>query len=92
MPKGKENQISITPELPNVVTAPIQKNQIIAKAVIQNEGKVLKQVNLVAPIEVQKSYFPPWRVIVAIGFGVLLVLLIGLWRIRIRKTRPRPLR
>jgi D-alanyl-D-alanine carboxypeptidase (penicillin-binding protein 5/6) len=92
VPKGKENQISVTPELPNVVTAPIQKNQIIGKALIQNEGKVLRQVNLVAPLEVQKSYLPPWPVIVAIGFGVLLVFLIGLWRVRIRRTRPRPLR
>jgi D-alanyl-D-alanine carboxypeptidase len=92
VPKGKENQISITPELPNVVTAPIQKDQIIGKALVQNEGKVVRQVNLIAPIEVQKSYLPPWPVIVAIGFGVLLVLLIGLWRMRIRRTRPRPLR
>lgn len=92
VPKGKENQISITPELPNVITAPIQKNQIIGKALIQNEGKVVRQVNLIAPVEVQKSYLPPWPVIVAIGFGVLLVLLIGLWRIRMRKTKPRPLR
>jgi len=92
VPKGKENQISITPELPNVVTAPIQKNQIIAKALIQNEGKVVRQVNLIAPVEVQKSYLPPWPVIVAVGFGVLLVLLIGFWRIRMRRTKPRPLR
>jgi D-alanyl-D-alanine carboxypeptidase (penicillin-binding protein 5/6) len=92
VPKGKENQISITPELPNVVTAPIQKNQIIAKALIQNEGKVVRQVNLIAPLEVQKSYLPPWPVIVAVGFGVLLVLLIGFWRIRMRKTKPRSLR
>jgi D-alanyl-D-alanine carboxypeptidase (penicillin-binding protein 5/6) len=92
VPKGKENQISVTPELPNVVTAPIQKNQIIGKALIQNEGKILRQVNLVAPSEVQKSYLPPWPVIVAIGFGGLLVFLIALWWIRVRRTRPRPLR
>jgi serine-type D-Ala-D-Ala carboxypeptidase (penicillin-binding protein 5/6) len=92
VPKGKENQISVTPELPKVVTAPIQKNQIIAKALIQNEGKVLREVNLIAPVEVQKGFLPPWPVTVAIGFGVLLVLLIGLWRVRIRRTRPRPLR
>jgi D-alanyl-D-alanine carboxypeptidase (penicillin-binding protein 5/6) len=92
VPKGKENQISITPELPNVVTAPIEKNQIIAKALIQNEGKVLRQVNLISPVEVQKSFLPPWPVMVAIGFGTLLVLLIAFWRIRMRRTRPRPLR
>jgi D-alanyl-D-alanine carboxypeptidase (penicillin-binding protein 5/6) len=92
VPKGKENQISITPELPNVIAAPIQKNQIIAKVLIQNEGKVLKQVNLLSPIEVEKSLLPPWPVTFAIGFGVLLVLLIGFWWIRIRKPKPRPLR
>jgi len=92
VPKGKESQISVTPELPKVVTAPIQKNQIIAKALIQNEGKILREVNLISPLEVQKSLLPPWPVILAIGFGILLVLVIGLWRMRIRKTRPRPLR
>jgi D-alanyl-D-alanine carboxypeptidase len=92
VPKGKENQISVTPELPNVVAAPIQKNQIIAKALIQNEGKVLREVNLISPVEIQKSFLPPWPVTLAIGFGVLLVLLIGFWRIRMRKTKPRPLR
>jgi D-alanyl-D-alanine carboxypeptidase len=92
VPKGKENQISITPELPNVVTAPIQKNQIIGKVLIQNEGKVLRQVNLLSPVEVEKSFLPPWPVTIAIGFGILFILLIGFWWIRIRKTKPRPLR
>ena len=92
VPKGKESQISITPELPNVITAPIQKNQIIAKVLIQNEGKVLRQVNLLSPVEVEKSLLPPWPVTVAIGFGVLLILVIGFWWIRIRKPKARPLR
>jgi len=92
VPRGKENQISITPELPNVVTAPIQKNQIIAKVLIQNEGKVLREVNLISPVEIQKSFLPPWPVTLAIGFGVLLVLLIGFWWVRIRRRKPRPLR
>jgi D-alanyl-D-alanine carboxypeptidase (penicillin-binding protein 5/6) len=92
VPKGKENQISVTPELPKVVTAPIQKNQMIAKAVIQNEGKVLREVSLISPIEVQKSFLPPWPVTVAVGFGALLVLLIGFWWVRIRRPKPRPLR
>ncbi len=92
VPKGKENQISVTPELPNVVTAPIQKNQIIAKALIQNEGKVLRQVNLLSAVEVPKSHLPPLPVIVAIVFGALLIGLIGFWWIRIRRPKPRPLR
>ncbi len=90
--KGKESQISVTPELPQVVTAPIQKNQIIAKALIQNEGKVLREVNLVAPVDVGKSLLPPWPVILAIVFGILLVLLIGFWQVRMRRMKPRPLR
>jgi len=92
VPKGKENQISVTPELPNVVAAPIQKNQIIAKTLIQNEGKVLREVNLISPVEVPKGFLPPWPITVAIGFGILLVLLISFWWIRMRKTRAKPLR
>jgi len=72
--------------------APIQKNQVVGKALIQNEGKVLRQVSLVSPLEIQKSLLPPWPVTVSIGFGVLLVLLIGFWWIRIRRPKPRPLR
>ena len=90
--KGKESQISVTPELPKFVVAPIQKNQVVGKALIQNEGKVLRQVSLVSPLEIQKSLLPPWPVTVSIGFGVLLVLLIGFWWIRIRRPKPRPLR
>ena len=92
VPKGKENQISVTPELPNVVAAPIQKNQIIAKTLIRNEGKVLREVNLISPVEVPKGFLPPWPITVAIGFGGLLVLLISFWWIRMRKTRAKPLR
>jgi hypothetical protein len=65
---------------------------MIGKALIQNEGKVLREVNLISPVEVQKSFLPPWPVTVAIGFGVLLVLLIGFWWVRVRRTKPKPLR
>jgi D-alanyl-D-alanine carboxypeptidase (penicillin-binding protein 5/6) len=92
VPKGKENQISVAAELPNVVTAPIQQNQIIAKALIRNEGKVLREVNLLSPVEVKKSHLPPLPVIVAVVFGVLLIGLIGFWWMRIRRPKPRPLR
>jgi D-alanyl-D-alanine carboxypeptidase (penicillin-binding protein 5/6) len=90
--KGKENSISVIPELPKFVVAPIQKNQVIAKALIQNEGKVLKQVNLLAPLEIQKSLLPPWPMVAAIIFGIVFIGLIGFWWIRIRRTKPRPLR
>ncbi|MGQ9645422.1 MAG: D-alanyl-D-alanine carboxypeptidase family protein [Thermodesulfobacteriota bacterium] len=92
VPKGKENVLSVNPELPRFLEAPIQKNQVLAKVLIQNEGKVLREINLIAPLEVQKSLLPPWPVLVAVAFGILMGLLIGLWRIRMRRTRPRPLR
>lgn len=88
--KGKESQVSVTPELPKFVVAPIQKNQVMAKALIQNEGKVVKQVSLFSPIEVQKSILPPWPVMVAIIFGVVFIgLIVFWWR---RRPKPRPFR
>jgi len=92
VPKGKENLISISPQLPDVVAAPIQKDQLIGKVLIQNEGKVQREVNLISPVDIPKSFLPPWPVTLGVGFGVLLVLLIGLWRVRVRRTRPKPLR
>ena len=88
--KGKENQISVTPELPKFVVAPIQKNQVMAKVVIQNEGKILKQVNLLSPLEVPKSILPSWPVMVAIIFGIVFIGFITLWWKR--RPKPRPLR
>jgi D-alanyl-D-alanine carboxypeptidase (penicillin-binding protein 5/6) len=88
--KGKENQISVTPELPKFVVAPIQKNQVIAKVLIQNEGKILKQVNLLSPLEVPKSILPSWPVMVAIIFGIVFIGFITIWWKR--RPKPRPLR
>ena len=88
--KGKENQISVTPELPKFVVAPIQKNQVMAKVVIQNEGKILKQVNLLSPLEVPKSILPSWPVMVAIIFGIVFIGFITIWWKR--RPKPRPLR
>jgi len=88
--KGKESQVSVTPELPKFVVAPIQKNQVMAKALIQNEGKVVKQVSLFSPVEVQKSILPPWPVMVAIIFGVVFIgVIVFWWR---RRPKPRPFR
>ena len=88
--KGKESQVSVTPELPKFVVAPIQKNQVMARALIQNEGKVVKQVSLFSPVEVQKSILPPWPVMVAIIFGVVFIgVIVFWWR---RRPKPRPFR
>lgn len=90
VPKGKESQVSVIPELPEFVVAPIQKNQVMAKTLIRNEGKVVKQVSLFSPIEVQKSILPPWPVMVAIIFGVIFIGFIVLWWRR--RPKPRPFR
>ena len=89
--KGKENSVSVTPELPKFVVAPIQKNQVIAKVLIQNEGKVLKQVNLLSPLDVPKSILPSWPVMVAIILEIVFIGFIWFWWRR-RPHKPRPLR
>jgi D-alanyl-D-alanine carboxypeptidase (penicillin-binding protein 5/6) len=90
VPKGKENSVSVTPEYPKFVVAPIQKDQIIAKVLIQNDGKVVKQVNLISPAEIQKSILPPWPVIASVMLGALMIgFIIVWWR---RRPKPRPLR
>ena len=88
--KGKENLVSVTPELPKFVVAPIQKNQVMAKVLIQNEGKVVRQVNLLSPVEVQKSILPSWPVMVAIIFAIVFIGFITVWWRR--RPRPKPLR
>jgi D-alanyl-D-alanine carboxypeptidase (penicillin-binding protein 5/6) len=88
--KGKENFVSVTPDLPKFVVAPIQKNQVIAKALIQNEGKVLRQVNLLSPVEVQKSILPSWPVMGAIIVGIIFIGFIWFWWRR--RPKPNPLR
>lgn len=88
--KGKENLVSVTPDLPKFVVAPIQKNQVIAKALIQNEGKVLRQVNLLSPVEVQKSILPSWPVMGAIIVGIIFIGFIWFWWRR--RPKPNPLR
>jgi D-alanyl-D-alanine carboxypeptidase (penicillin-binding protein 5/6) len=76
--KGKEQSVGVAPELPPFVVAPIQKNQSLAKAVIQNDGKPVKEVALLASAEVQKSLLPPWYITIAILAGMALVGLVAL--------------
>jgi hypothetical protein len=62
----------------------------MAKVLIQNEGKVLKQVNLLSPLEVPKSILPSWPVMVAIIFAIVFIGFITVWWRR--RPRPKPLR
>jgi D-alanyl-D-alanine carboxypeptidase (penicillin-binding protein 5/6) len=80
--KGKEKAVSATPELPPFLVAPIKKGQGVAKILIQNEGKTVKEVSLLASSDVEKSLIPSWPVLVAI-FVVLCVIGAGsVWWIR----------
>jgi D-alanyl-D-alanine carboxypeptidase (penicillin-binding protein 5/6) len=83
--KGKEERVMVIPQLPPFVPAPIQKGQVLAKVIVQNEGKVVKEVALLSSSNVEKSILPSWPVIVAIILGLAIIGLIGFWWIR----RPR---
>ncbi len=85
--KGKENSITVAPELPKFIIAPIQKGQVIGKVFIQNEGKIIKEINLLSPSDVSKSLLPSWPVILAGLFGLVLIGLIGFWWIRRPKRK-----
>jgi D-alanyl-D-alanine carboxypeptidase (penicillin-binding protein 5/6) len=85
--RGKENSVSAVPQLPPFVVAPIQKGQVVAKVSVQNEGKVGKEVNLLASSDVEKSLIPPWPILVGILCGLVIVVGFGLWWFRRPKTR-----
>jgi D-alanyl-D-alanine carboxypeptidase (penicillin-binding protein 5/6) len=85
--KGKENLISVNPDLPKFVVAPIQKGQVLAKVLIQNEGKVVKQVNLISSSDIAKSLLPPWPVTIGGILGIVIIGLIGYWWFRRPKQK-----
>ncbi len=84
--KGKESLVSAVPQLPEFVTAPIQKGQVVAKVLVQQEGKPVKEINLLASLGVEKSLIPPWPILVAIGCGLGIIIVLGFWWFR----RPKP--
>jgi D-alanyl-D-alanine carboxypeptidase (penicillin-binding protein 5/6) len=85
--KGKENLVSAVPQLPQFIVAPIQKGQVVAKVLIQNEGKVAKEVNLLASSVVEKSLIPPWPILVGIGCGLAIIVVLGFWWFRRPKQK-----
>ena len=85
--KGKESLVSAAPQLPQFIVAPIQKGQVVAKVLIQNEGKVAKEISLIASVDVEKSVIPPWPILVGIGCGLGIVIVIGFWWIRRPRTK-----
>jgi len=80
--KGKENSVAIVPELPSYVVAPVQKGQILGKALIQKDGREVKRINLLASSDIEKSLLSSWPVLGAIGGGAILILVVGFWWFR----------
>jgi len=85
--KGKENLVSVAPQLPQFIVAPIQKGQVVGKVLIQSEGKVTKEVNLLASSDVEKSLIPPWPILAGILCGLIVIFGFGFWWLRRPKHR-----
>ncbi len=86
--KGKENLISANPQLPQFIVAPIKKGQVVAKVLILNDGKAMKEINLLASLDVERSLIPPWLILVGIGCGLAIIIVLGFRWFR----RPKPKR
>ncbi len=85
--KGKENSVSVMPQLPAFVVAPIQKGQVVAKAAVQQDGKMVKEVNLLASMSIEKSLIPAWPVLVVGILGLVVVGGIARWWLRRRQAK-----
>jgi hypothetical protein len=77
--KGKEKSVAASPQLPPSVVAPIRKGQPLAKVSIQEDGKMVKEVALIASADIEKTWIPPWPVLVAIFGGLGLIGLAAFW-------------
>jgi D-alanyl-D-alanine carboxypeptidase (penicillin-binding protein 5/6) len=80
--KGKEKSVAAVPELPPSIVAPVKKGQVVAKILVQNEGKTVREVPLLASSDIEKSLIPSWSVLAAILVGGCLIGLGVLWWVR----------
>ena len=87
VPKGKENSVSIRPQLPQFIVAPIQKGQVVAKVLIQNEGKAVKEVNLLTFSNVEKSLIPSWPILAGVLCALAIIIGGGFWWFRRPKRK-----
>jgi serine-type D-Ala-D-Ala carboxypeptidase (penicillin-binding protein 5/6) len=87
VPKGKEKSVSATPQLPPSVVAPVQKGQALAKLVVQNDGKLVKEASLISSSEIEKTLIPPWPVLVGIAAGLVVVGFGAFWWFRRPKQK-----
>lgn len=87
VPRGREKSVSLAPQLPPSVTAPIHKGDTLAKLVVQNEGKPVREIGLLAASDVEKSLIPPLPILLAALGGLLLFVLAGLFVLRRKRRR-----
>ena len=85
--KGKENSISVISDVPKLITAPVQKGQVLGKLVIQEEGRMLKEIVLLSSSDVPKGIYLPWPLIGGAFIGLIFVGLIMFWLIRRSKRK-----
>jgi D-alanyl-D-alanine carboxypeptidase (penicillin-binding protein 5/6) len=88
--KGKEKSVSAVPELPPYVVAPVKKDQVLGKILVQNEGKTVKEVSVLASSDIEKSLIPPWPVLVGVCIGLCLLAAGIHWWIRRSRTKKYP--
>jgi D-alanyl-D-alanine carboxypeptidase (penicillin-binding protein 5/6) len=80
--KGKENTVSVTPQLPPFVMAPVRKGQPIAKVLVQKEGKAVKEINLLASSDIPKSLIPSWPILAGGFLGLAIIVFLGVFWFR----------
>lgn len=85
VPKGKENSIFITTEMPKPIIAPIRAGQAVGKVVVQSEGKALKEIALFSSSDVPKGIYLSWPLIAVCVLFLILLALLTFWLAR----RPR---
>lgn len=57
--KGDEEKIKYSVNLPQQVSAPVEKGQILGEVIISKDGKQIGKINLKSPEEIQKNSF--WK-------------------------------
>jgi D-alanyl-D-alanine carboxypeptidase (penicillin-binding protein 5/6) len=90
VPKGIENSISLTTEVPKPITAPLKVGQVLGKIIIQCEDKVLKEIALLSSSDVPEGIYLSWPLIAVGALSLILVVLLAYWlayRSRRRKFR-----
>lgn len=68
--KGADKEVEIELELPNQVTAPIEKGQKVGEIVVIQEGKEMAREDLVASYSIERGSF--WRQLLKVGKKVML--------------------